>query len=126
MEEKRKFSRILFETKAHIHTPDGQWQARIHDLCLNGAMIEQPQGLTLEQGTEVELVFTLPSSDVELRMTAEVMYQRQGFIGLQCAFIDVDSITHLRRLLELNIGDSSLLNRELKQFIAEHDHADAN
>ncbi|WP_417760466.1 PilZ domain-containing protein [Shewanella sp.] len=121
MEEKRKFSRVLFDAKAHLHTQSGQWQTRLHDLCLNGAMVEQPEGFASTE--PMELVFTLPGSDIELRMPADVMYQRGGFLGLKCAFIDVDSITHLRRLLELNIGDSSMLNRELSQFIAEHDHA---
>ncbi|MCH1920213.1 PilZ domain-containing protein [Shewanella sp. A3A] len=121
MEEKRKFSRILFDAKAHLHTTNGQWHTRLHDLCLNGAMVEQPAGFT--NTDPLELVFTLPGSDIEVRMPADVMYQRGGFLGLKCAFIDVDSITHLRRLLELNTGDSSLLNRELSQFIAEHAQA---
>ncbi|KFZ39230.1 pilus assembly protein [Shewanella mangrovi] len=121
MEDKRKFSRILFDTKAKLHNDQGEWQTRLHDLCLNGAMVEEPSGMHTDK--PMELGFTLPGSDIELRMTADVVYQRDGYLGLKCAFIDVDSITHLRRLLELNTGDSSLLNRELKQFITEHDQA---
>jgi hypothetical protein len=36
-----------------------------------------------------------------------------GNWGLQWRNIDVDSLTHLRRLLELNLNDPSLLDREL-------------
>ena len=34
-------------------------------------------------------------------------------IGFVCRHIDVDSISHLRRLVELNLGDEALLEREL-------------
>jgi hypothetical protein len=36
-----------------------------------------------------------------------------GNWGLRWKHIDVDSLTHLRRLLELNLTDPGLLNREL-------------
>jgi hypothetical protein len=39
--------------------------------------------------------------------------------GLLCISIDIDSVTHLRRLLELNLGDPALLERELSALIAE-------
>jgi len=35
---------------------------------------------------------------------------------LRCLSIDLDSITHLRRLLELNLGDPQLVERELLQL----------
>ena len=35
------------------------------------------------------------------------------------ASIDLDSITHLRRLVELNLGDEKLLERELSHLAAE-------
>lgn len=39
--------------------------------------------------------------------------------GLLCLTIDIDSVTHLRRLVELNLGDTDLLERELSHLIAE-------
>ena len=37
--------------------------------------------------------------------------------GLACQSIDVDSVTHLRRLVELNAGDPDLLQRELSALL---------
>jgi hypothetical protein len=34
-------------------------------------------------------------------------------VGLRCLHIDLDSITELRRLVELNLGDAAQLDREL-------------
>ena len=37
-------------------------------------------------------------------------------IGLDCTAIDLDSISILRRLIELNLGDSKQLNKELSEL----------
>ncbi|MCG8610315.1 MAG: hypothetical protein MI864_07240, partial [Pseudomonadales bacterium] len=37
-------------------------------------------------------------------------------------YIDLDSITHLKRLIELNVGDPSLIERELSALIDAHAH----
>jgi hypothetical protein len=39
-------------------------------------------------------------------------------VGVQCGSIDLESITHLRRLVEMNLGGGSLLERELKALLA--------
>jgi hypothetical protein len=33
--------------------------------------------------------------------------------GFLCKNIDIESIAHLRRLMELNLGDMDLVNREI-------------
>jgi hypothetical protein len=38
---------------------------------------------------------------------------------LRCENIDIDSITHLRRLVDLNAGDASLLDREFSALLAD-------
>jgi hypothetical protein len=38
---------------------------------------------------------------------------------LHCDNIDVDSVTHLRRLVALNSGDPKLLDRELAALLTE-------
>jgi hypothetical protein len=40
-------------------------------------------------------------------------------VGLRCDSIDIDSLTHLRRLVELNVGDEAILQRELSALTAE-------
>jgi hypothetical protein len=38
--------------------------------------------------------------------------------GVLCRSIDLESITHLRRLIEVNLGDPAASDRELKALIA--------
>jgi hypothetical protein len=39
--------------------------------------------------------------------------------------MEIDSITHLRRLVELNLGDEALLERELEQLLSDDEDAQA-
>ncbi|AVI66864.1 MULTISPECIES: PilZ domain-containing protein [Shewanella] len=119
MDERRKFSRILFATSAHLQQGGAQWETTILDLSLNGALVEEPQNF-INSGDAITLSFALPESDIEIRMETELVHQKNAQLGLKCNFIDVDSISHLKRMVELNLGDASLLNRELMLFIEKH------
>ncbi|AQS39326.1 PilZ domain-containing protein [Shewanella psychrophila] len=120
MDEKRKFSRILFATGAQLTQADKAWTTKILDLSLNGALVDEPDSFTVDS-SPIILSFTLQGSDIEVQMETRLIHQKSGHLGLRCEHIDVDSISHLRRMIELNTGDSSMLNRELELFIAEHE-----
>jgi len=120
MNERRHFSRILFDTTAYLKQDDNMWTTKIHDLSLNGALVEEPINFSPNESNLI-LDLCLPDSDIKLIMLTKLVYNKDKQLGLQCVHIDVDSISHLRRMLELNLGDASLLNRELEHFIEEHD-----
>ena len=50
-------------------------------------------------------------------MHTEVVHKTSHHLGLRSLHIDVESISHLRRIIELNLGDAELLNRELEMLI---------
>jgi hypothetical protein len=46
-------------------------------------------------------------------MKAVVAHIEKGSAGFRCDKIEAESAVHLRRLVELNLGDEELLHREL-------------
>lgn len=50
-------------------------------------------------------------------MTGKVAHVAGGRLGVRCTEIDLESITNLRRLVELNVGDEEILNREISAMI---------
>jgi hypothetical protein len=56
-----------------------------------------------------------------ISMSTTVTHVAGRRVGLRCDNIDLDSVTHLRRLVELNAGDPNLLDRELSALIHEAD-----
>ena len=115
-EEKRRFNRILFDTEITLSADEGHWVSRLVDLSLNGALIILPPDWALQRGSAVNLSIHL-HNDVVIRMSCEVAHVSDDVIGLRCGHIDVDSAAHLRRLVELNLGNMELLDRDLASLV---------
>ena len=116
MENRRQFTRILFSINATLEVEQQEYLVSILDISLNGALVSTPKSetpLTKKLGT---LSFKLNETDSEVIMHTAVVHQKEDETGLRCNAIDIDSITLLRRLVELNLGDESQLNKELSQL----------
>ncbi len=118
MDNRRQFTRVLFSINATLTVEDLSFPVSIHDISLNGALVtavNSTQSLKSKLGT---LSFLLnendPDSEVVLHIA--VVHESSDELGLQCNAIDIDSITLLRRLVELNLGDDTQLNRELAEL----------
>ena len=116
MNERRQFSRVLLTHQAQLQYQDKVWPTRLLDVSLNGALVERPAQFPPETH-QLLLSFTLTDSDIKVQMQTQLVHQKDNQLGLACQHIDVDSISHLRRLVELNVGDAGLLERELALFI---------
>lgn len=111
--EKRHFHRIVFDDAATLRFADKTLQGRIIDLSLKGALVrlDEPHP-ELEIDEACELSFAL-AEDVTINMQARIRHKEGMRLGLHCEHIDLESVQHLRRLIELNLGDDTLLQREL-------------
>ncbi len=112
--ERRLFHRILFDASAEIRYQDTIHQVEVLDISLKGALVNfrDDEQAFPEKGQQVSLDIRL-DEDTHIAMIGEVSHVENGHAGLVSNSIDIDSITHLRRLVELNLGDASELDREL-------------
>ncbi|MCY1271313.1 Cyclic diguanosine monophosphate-binding protein [compost metagenome] len=110
--ERRRFQRIAFDANAELCQGDRRWKVRLHDLSLQGLLIQCPEGWTGDPKQPFEVRIYL-GFDVNIYMEAELVWEREGFLGFNCRHLDLDSISHLRRLVELNLGNSAHMEQEL-------------
>ncbi len=116
MDNRRQFTRILFSISAEIEIEEKTYSVSIHDISLNGALVTAIQSEESLKGKLGTLHFVLSDKESEVTMNIAVVHEEKDETGLQCNAIDIDSVTHLRRLVELNLGDSDQLNKELSQL----------
>ncbi len=88
-------------------------ESKLVDVSLNGALLENPASIAWAQGDQVKIAIKL-GDEVSIEMDAEVAHVSDQQTGLRCHHIDMESISHLRRLVELNLGDQALLERDLE------------
>ncbi|HSG04752.1 MAG TPA: PilZ domain-containing protein [Marinobacterium sp.] len=114
---KRRFDRVAFDAECELHI-NGQPPSvvELHDISLKGALVESKADLPLEIGGEAELVLYL-SNEVMIRMPSILRSQRGLLYGFEVTKLDLDSVAHLRRLIELNLGSEELVHRNLEALI---------
>ena len=110
--ERRRFQRIAFDAPTVIAQGERQWKAALHDISLKGLLIRTPRDWSGDPDQPFEALVELGG---EARVKMEVVLPRTQphSLGFVCRHIDLESISHLRRLVELNLGDEELLEREL-------------
>lgn len=114
---RRHFWRAAFHSAARLVDKSGALPVDLCDISLKGALVEVPPQWQGETGETCQLKLTL-ANDAFIVMRAIVTHIEGCRVGLRCESIDLDSITHLRRLVELNAGDPALLDRELHALTA--------
>ncbi|QIT56000.1 PilZ domain-containing protein [Aquisalimonas sp. 2447] len=111
--ERRHFSRIEFDGPAQLQTPDAiRLDVQVVDVSLKGVLLELPGADSLSVSGAFELTIPL-NDDIRIVMSLDFAHQEGARAGFHCSHIDMDSMGHLRRLVELNLGDSEALRREL-------------
>lgn len=114
--EQRHFSRIRFQGSAALLIGGDEYPCTVCDLSLKGALVAASLPAVPPLGERCLLELRL-DDEATVRMEGDIAHTEADRIGLVCRDIDLDSITHLRRLLELNLGDAALLHREFAALI---------
>ncbi|MBI2307293.1 MAG: PilZ domain-containing protein [Rhodocyclales bacterium] len=117
---RRHFSRIAFHAPGQLVCGNGQGEVAVLDLSLRGALLRhEGNGPQPGIGDNCVLHVRLGQLDALIRMQGTITHVDGPFVGLACVSIDLDSATHLRRLVELNLGDTALLERELSALVSD-------
>lgn len=114
--DKRHFQRIFYNAEAMLENGNDALPCRIIDISLKGCFL----GFDQPWSGSTDILYTLMlslSDDVHIAMKLKFSHGTGTQIGFKCDHIDIDSMTNLRRLVELNLGDSAMLNRELSALI---------
>jgi len=113
-QERRTFTRILFDASTTLQQGKNTWSTQLIDLSLKGMLIEEPSNWPdAHENDNFTATIALDDNETQIIMQVKMAHHENLQIGFQCENIDLDSITHLRRLVELNVGDHELLDREL-------------
>lgn len=115
-DDKRHFQRIPLQGEVTIADRDTITRARLVDLSLKGALTGRPANWAPTVGSDCRLTIRLDGADTPVVMECRIAHVEADHIGFACHHIDIDSITFLKRMVELNIGDPALLERELSSL----------
>lgn len=115
--KRRLFTRIPFRTNVVLNTFPGKHECSMVDISLKGALVERLLPWSAKIGDPCNLHVELAGGGTSIQMAGEIAHVEDGRLGIRCTEIDLESITNLRRLVELNLGDEEALNREIATMV---------
>ena len=94
---------------------DEEWSCGLLDISLKGVLVEPPSTETADKDAlySIELIL---SEDAAIKMQAKISHADDNSWGMAWENIDLEGLTHLRRLLELNMNDPDEMHREMAEL----------
>ncbi|PYB81839.1 PilZ domain-containing protein [Pseudomonas sp. LB-090624] len=115
-DERRRFQRIDFDAPTELRQGVKRWPAKLLDLSLKGLLVERPEKWDADLTQDFDAIIHL-DSHTQVKMQVELRHEEEDRLGFICLYIDIESMCHLHRLVELNVADSTEMMRELRQLI---------
>ena len=111
---KRRFTRIGCKMKARVQLDNLLIvEANILNISLKGAFFELDDHCVFQNGDKWQLKFKLPDSDIGLQFKTEVIHSQDKMVGVKFVHIDIDTMIHLRSLMEGRTSNPEQVEREL-------------
>ncbi|WP_417362176.1 PilZ domain-containing protein [Gallaecimonas pentaromativorans] len=121
-EDRRDFTRIPFQRTASLCLGSQCWATEVQDLSLKGALVTRPGHWPARIGEYCQLTLALDDVGDDIRLSCTLVGTSEGRLHLLVNEMDVESASRLRRLVELNLGNPELLERNLGNLIDNQLH----
>jgi len=115
--KERQYRRIPFAAEVTLKIDQSVWKGGLLDIALKGAMVGTDASLPIGIGAECTLSIYLPATSINLEFLARLSHNEENRYGFEFLSEDLDTLTHLRKLIELNTGDAETTRSELSVWL---------
>lgn len=113
--ERRHYNRIPFNAEILMQCGNQEWSCNLLDISLKGMLVEPPENLDFDHNHPCGMALFL-GEDISIHARVNITRSSDNNWGLKWLQIDVNSLQHLRRLIELNHNNPKMLMRELSEL----------
>jgi hypothetical protein len=108
----RRFRRFPVTGTVRLYSGSEMWTTTLVDLSMRGALLVRPPEWTALIAERFRLDVRLDGG-LMIAMVVKLVRVDEGELAFSCTRIDIDSFSRLKRLVELNLGNTESMNREL-------------
>lgn len=116
-DEKRKFSRIPFNSIAIVRNRKTQTKAKIENLSLNGVLLQMSERTETGCALELEIFLIEPASDISIKLCGKVLRQTAEGIAVQFTGMYLDDFGRLRDQIATRMGDKGKVIEEFLEYL---------
>jgi hypothetical protein len=124
--EQRRFTRVTFVSHITLQQGANQWNGTVVDISFNGLLVSSDANIVLAESlTDSDGINIVDASihfenDACITTKLELAHHNGKLYGFSLHEIDSDSLTHLRNIIEHNLVDSGVCERELLALFRYH------
>jgi len=120
-EERRRFRRIATDKTVTLRLGTQVFSGVVHDISLRGLLFETRDDppADVRIGSPISARVDLGDPRWQIACEGSVAHLADRQIGMHCQGMDVESAARLRRLVEVNLADPELLEREFAELIRD-------
>jgi c-di-GMP-binding flagellar brake protein YcgR len=119
MDDNRKYSRVDFKIACKYKSGGREIPCRLVNLSLKGLLAEIEDQHDIEPREGI-IEMKLLNSDITIYFEAEIVHKKGNQIGFRFTKTDVESMTHLRAILEANTGNPDKIDEELHSLVKDN------
>ncbi len=113
----RRFRRIPFEAEVTLNIKGQVTSGELLDVAMKGALVGTGKAIQLDHGEQCKLSITLPGTPILLDFEAQLIHAEETRYGFKFVSENLATLTHLRKLIELNTGDVEATRSELTGWL---------
>ncbi len=115
----RRFRRVPFEAEVSLYIDGKVIPGELLDVAMKGALVGTNKSIKLDHGGQCKLCITLPGTPILLEFEAELIHTDETRYGFKFISENLATLTHLRKLIELNTGDVEATRSELTEWLSD-------
>ncbi len=115
----RYFRRVPFEAEVTLDFGQDIRSGELLDVAMKGAMVGTDTPLPITLGDKCSLCISLSGSPISLTFEAELAHSVKNRYGFKFISENLSTLTHLRKLIELNTGDAEATRSELSAWLSQ-------
>ncbi len=117
-QDRRRNTRVGFETTADLQFVDREYKrCKTQDLSIKGVLVSDVPDRMVGETCRMQLLLAGATSELSLRMEAEVVRVEGADVALHFKEIDLDSFYHLKNIVYYNTSDPDVLEAEFVEQI---------
>lgn len=115
--ERRRFQRIILHRPVSLVIDGRTYPGELIDISLHGALMRAEGEETPPPGARgIADIGLGDDPEFVIRMPVTVRHLQERLIGLETGQLEIEDASRLKRLVELNVADPALLQRELEEL----------
>jgi len=118
--EQRRFTRVAFVNHISLNKGEQQWDGTVVDISFNGILVSSDVNIDVDDNSPIMGATIHFENGDRINARLALAHHHGKFYGFRFHEIDSDSLTHLRGIIEYNLGDGHTCERELLTLFRYH------